>query len=374
MLDLVDDLVTQGLTPTAAQQQALQQFGDINTISQAVIKIHHPRFNWYWSPQTILLLLFILSGGVIFTSTLFITTPLIHDVLLIVKLWWYYLAIIIAGQLLNYRLIQYFSLRRITSFITLILTNLVASASLTIVLDIDDFETNLDALILAIVLTGLIGYFWKHISMRWRAVTLYIFSIISTLSILLNKPLWQGLYQARCFYITPDNIPLTGTLTSCTQVTWFSPLMLLILLCLVGGWLLVIYKLKNYWLNRGTKIWQRSFVAMFFLGTIIIPIKIHDINNQAELDIIPWKYRIDKVYLNILGRLPENKDVDFYATTRSFEHMSKVQDTLYKSNERRLKINQLYQQFLQRNATKAEIDNYVNNKKTIPVIINELTQ
>jgi hypothetical protein len=146
------------------------------------------------------------------------------------------------------------------------------------------------------------------------------------------------------------------------------PAYLFLLLGIPFLWLFVL----QYVRNNGTRAYRKLSMSAVIVALPFMPLFVHDVNNYGELDILPWKADIYVAYAEILGRAPEQKDIDFYGMTRSYKQMEQVRDVLYRSAERRLKIDLLYREELHRSATEEEIDAYVESRSSVGTIRDDL--
>lgn len=370
VLDCIDDLQAEGRTAAEAKIIAHERFGDITSVEQAVRAIDRPVFNTKFSPLTLASVGYATVAAVLYALIVSVATPLLNDYAQLALFWWAELGIIGITLIIDRWILQYTGLKRKTGAWAIILFTLLQNICLTAVLDIDHFEVVLHNAVIALLFSLIILFSWHRLSLTIRQLSSFFLSIITTIMVFTNQRLFEWLYREKCLFITPDSIAVTG----CIQVPWFHPLLwpIYVILGLATGYL--GYGLVRYWRNPSS-LWQRKLLASGIIGALIlVPWFVHDINNQAELDILPWKYQINQAYRDILGRNPESKDIEFYAASRAFEHMSKVRATLYQSPERKLKINQLYQQLLQREATTEEIQQHNQDQKSIGEIYFELSR
>jgi hypothetical protein len=133
-----------------------------------------------------------------------------------------------------------------------------------------------------------------------------------------------------------------------------------------------IYFLIRYCLNKGSKIYRKIVLTSATISCLIVPVLFNDINNYNQISIIPWKAEIYNIYQEVLGRDPEEKDIEFYAITRAFKDMSKVRQILYTSKERKVKINLIFVEVLNRQATAKEVEFYVAKRFGVEEIYNRL--
>lgn len=361
VLDCVDDLLAEGYATAEAKKIAQERFGNIDDIANEVHLIDRPVFNTKFSPLTIATVLYSVLVLLLYLGITIVPLPVINDYAQLALFWWAELGVIGVTLLVDYWILQYTGLNSTIGAWAIFLFTLLQNICLTTILDIDHFEVVLHNLALVLLYSLVVLFFWQRLGLFWRKTILYSSGVITTAMIFTNHRLFEWLYRAKCLFITPDAITLTG----CTQVTWFHPLLWPIYLVLASGIVFFGCGLVHYWQNSAITRLRKTNVTIIFVALLVIPWLVHDINNQAELDIIPWKHQINQAYREILGRDPEAKDMDFYASSRAFEHMSRVRNTLYTSAERKIKMNQLYQQLLHRDATAEEIDWHNRNQTSI---------
>jgi hypothetical protein len=287
-------------------------------------------------------------------------------------LYWTYLGILGFLSSLIYLTIRYYGLRHRKIIWVIWSWIMLFGFSITIVLDIDHFEVNLHAIIALVMVGTALHANWTKLTTFAKRNLLYVTAWLVTLSTLMNWPIFQWLYKPQCLYLTPDGIPLVGALAQCQQVSWFSPLLWPLYATGLAAAGYILYALLTYWRNTATKIIPAIILTAGIVATVLLPILWHDINNHGELDVLGWQVDINEAYQEILGRAPERKDLEFYASSRAYKHMSRVRDTLYHSPERKQKIILLYQAIVQRSPTEDELNQALKKRQSIETITAEL--
>ncbi len=370
ILDTVDELMADGYSQSAAEKLAQERFGNLNKTAKTLKTINHPVFNVKFSPLTWVTFFYCAITSLLVMGLKLPLPSILQDFIQIALFWLAQVGVIGITMLISYWVLSYIGLHHHTWAWASYSLTFIQNCALIAILDIDHFEVLLHNLILLGLFYVTTFYTWEYLDLTWRKLLVYTYIIVSTVLVLINHRLFEWLYQAKCLFITPDAIAVA----SCVQVWWFSPLLWPIYLALIVATSYLGYGLVHYWKNAGSS-WARKIISTSVIGVmLVLPWFIHDINNQSELDILPWKYQINHAYQDILGRNPETKDMNFYATSRAFEHMLRVRETLYNSTERQLKIHQIYQQILQRNATAEEIQRHNQHQQSIGEIYYLLTQ
>lgn len=368
MADIVEDLVAEGLSRAAAVKKAEAMFGDLDAIEQNVLALHR-NFSWVrWNPVSMLAVGYLVLLLLLMVSTYGSYETVAGTYLEIVTVLWIYGAIVGLGLVLSYWLTDFFGWKTMKGFlISTVIVQLLA-LSLTIIFDVDKFEVNIHAIAFSTILLASGRILWPRLNIMMKQILVYGQVAVVLRSIILHEAIFSYIAKPGCWFITPDNVPLTGALSYCTQVTWSSPMLFPIYVTLLGGASYLGYFLWKVWQNRGTKLYRKIIISCSCAGMIIAPLTFQDLNNEARLDIIPSKAAIYNMYDETLGRAPTSAELEFYALTRSYEHMSKMQEVLMASEERRLKINLLYQAAQHREASDQEITEHNEQSQTISEI------
>lgn len=369
--DMVKDLISDGMDPAAAQALAERNFGNIPEIEHEVIQIHS-RLAWLpWSPTAIITCLYTLPLAILVIITLTFFESIEGTVFEVFSVWSIYGGVIGLALLIELSLSHYFGWQhRSMLFISGAITMLLA-ISLTIIFDIDKFETNIHAAAFSVMVILIGNFLWKTIGVRVKQIIVYLLTIIVLRSIITHNPLFSFIAKPGCWFITQDT-ELTGALASCTQTYWWSPILLPIYLTVIISGSYAVYVLSKYLQAQYIQWYKKAGVVAFFIVMVFTPMFVNDINDEAWLDILHKKPEIYQSYQDILGRNPTDSEMQFYAQTRSYEHMNKIREVLYVSKERTQKIQLVYKEILQRKATKKELDHHAKHKDTVDSIYETL--
>lgn len=355
--DLADEL--------GSEAEARRRFGNVAAIGQQLSAIH-PWLAAYGD--------WIVLGAILFASlplyigtTIFVNTipGLIAERLLV---WWWGLIVILGSIVLVKWQWQLTTPDKKIIILYALSTGWLISAVLTAILDINNFETTIYNALFSLVVGTILWFMWSKLSLIQKKILLY-----GSVSLLLlfawREEGWlETLIFPGCLYLKPD--PLITAPSQCTQLTWLHPLVLLIYLTLtINVWFIVqyCYKLWQY----SSVLYHKIITTGAFVLLPITPLVLSGVNQSGMLDALPWKRDIYTAYVDILGRRPEQKDYDFYAQTRSYQHLSEVREVLYASQERRIKIELLFQE-VGRTPTIEEIDYYADSVMTIAEIRSDL--
>lgn len=362
--DMVDDLVSDGMDPTAAKALAQQEFGDRQDIEAEVVLIHK-RLAWLpWSPISIITTTYTLLLVILITIAFSFFNSIEGTAFEVVTVWTIYGGVIGMGVLMIFWLSEYFGWHtRAMVFVSAAVT-MVMALSLTVIFDIDKFESIIHAAAFSVLVIVIANFVWNSISVRFKQLLVYIQSIIVLRSIITHDPLFSYIAKPGCWFITQD-AELTGALASCVQVYWWSPILIPIYLTGIISVGYVGYVLSKYIQAQMVSMYRKVGISLSCIGLVIVPVFIHDINDQAGLDILSKKPEIYQAYEDILDRQPTDSEMAFYAKTRSYEHMNKIREVLFASDERTQKINLVYKEILQRKASQQELTQHDTNKDSI---------
>lgn len=369
--DMVDNLVLNGMDPAAAKALAEQEFGDREEIETEVVLIHK-RLAWLpWSPISIITATYALLLVMLIAIAFTFFNSIEGTAFEVVTVWTMYGGVIGMGALMIYWLSEYFGWHtRAMVFVSAAVTMLMA-LSLTAIFDIDKFETTIHAAAFTALFIAITNFVWNSISVRFKQLIVYLQSIVVLRSIITHDPLFSYIAKPGCWFITQD-AELTGALASCVQVYWWSPILIPIYLTAIISVGYVMYVLTKYIQAQLVSMYRKVGISLSCIGLVIIPVFIHDINDQASLDILSKKPEIYQAYEDILDRQPTDSEIAFYAKTRSYEHMNKIREVLFASDERKHKINLVYKEVLHRKATDQEIIQHDANKDSIADIYKQL--
>lgn len=369
--DMVDDLISEGMDPAAARALAQQEFGDLQDIEAEVVLLHK-RLAWLpWSPISIITTTYTLLLVILITIAFSFFNSIEGTAFEVVTVWAIYGGVIGMGALLIYWLSEYFGWHtRAMVFVSAAVT-MVMALSLTIIFDIDKFETNIHAAAFSVLVIGVANFVWNSISVRFKQLIVYLQSIVVLRSIITHDPLFSYIAKPGCWFVTQD-AELTGALASCVQVYWWSPILIPIYLTAIISVGYIAYVLTKYIQAQMISMYRKVGISLSCVGLILVPIFIHDINDQAWLDILSKKPEIYQAYEDILDRQPTDSEMEFYAKTRSYEHMNKIREVLFASEEREQKIQIVYKEILQRKASQQELTQHDTNKDSIADIYQQL--
>lgn len=356
--DLADEL--------GSEAEARRRFGNVAAIGQQLSAIH-PWLAAYGD--------WIVIGAILFASlplyigtTIFVNTipGLIAERLLV---WWWGLIVILGSTVLVKWQWQLTTPDKKNIILYALSTGWLISAVLTAILDINNFETTIYNALFSLVIGTILWFRWFKLSLNQKKILLYS-SVSLVIWFAWREQGWlESFIFPGCLYLQPD--PLITSPNQCTQLTWLHPLLLLIYLTLtVSIWFMLQYCYKLW--QHSSVFYRKIITTTVWLFLPVTPLLISGINKSGTLDALPWKQDIYQSYVDILGRRPEQKDYDFYAQTRSYQHMSAVREVLYQSEERRIKITLLFREFFQRDPSDAELEYYANSKLTIQEIAEDL--
>lgn len=369
ILETVDELRAQGLTPPEAERQARARFGSPEKIASEIAELDRQRA--WWTPHV--------SAALGATIAIVVSLgywlrqyPLNSVLLQPIGLSLLYLGIFSAVTLVVKWVSEYFGLRSRHAVWLILLFSLLVNFSVTTVYDLDKVFIPLHALITAVAVAGLVVWRWSSMSVLAKRSILFGFAIVATWSAFHNQPMLAWLQTPPCIYITPDQVP-AEQLARCQHWSWLTSGLWPVYLTIVLGIIVGANFLRHYWHNAASRRLRKIGMTLAFVAIPILPITMHDINNYGQVDIVSWKPAIYQAYQDILGRRPQQKDIDFYGYTRSYQVMPKVKAVLYASRERRLKIDLLHREILQRPASAAEIQFFVDGRQTIQEIRDYLT-
>ncbi len=369
--DMVDDLVLNGMDRVEANVLAQREFGDRQEIEAEVILIHK-RLAWLpWSPISILSATYALLLAILVVITFAFFSSVEGTAIEVVTVWSIYGGVIGMGALMIFWLSEYFGWHtRAMIFVSAAVTMLMA-LSLTVIFDIDKFETTIHAAAFSALVMVIANFVWNSISVRFKQLIIYLQSIVILRSIITHDPLFSYIAKPGCWFVTQDSA-LTGALANCVQVYWWSPILIPVYLTGLISIGYLGYVFAKYVRAQVVSMYRKAGVTLGCIGLIIVPMFVHDINDQAWLDVLSKKPEIYQAYEDILDRQPTTSEMEFYATTRSYQHMNKIREVLFASDERKQKINLVYKEILSRKATDKEIAQHNADKDSIIDIHNQL--
>lgn len=365
--DLASEFVERGYSDADARTAAEQQFGDAVAVENALVTRS-------LDARVVLGVTYALAGSALITALFSVREPVLQAQIQWAVFVWACLSVIAAVLVCICWAMEFYGMHSGLTLWVAVLLTLLVSMVVTLVLDIDNFEVNIHAIGLGGLLLVVGGALWSRFSVRIQQMLLYGYATAVTYSTLVEEPLFSFVGTARCLFLTPDAVPLTGVNVHCQQVSLLSGMLFPAYLFLLLGIPFLLKFLFTYVRDRGPRLYRKLSMSAVVFALPLMPLFVSDVNNYGELDILRWKADIYEAYHDVLGRSPEQKDIDFYATTRSYEHMEVVREVLYQSYERRLKIDLLHQEELGRHATEEEIAAYVERRITAEDIRSELQQ
>lgn len=367
------ELVRQGVTQDQARLQALELFGDVERHLQATVAVSaHSRFLVH--PTTALLIVslwFFMCSWILVAVLTDSTGQFMAEKLFV---WGGFLSLAGLGLCLNRFLMEYFGLKHQSIVYASLLLSSLLSFSLTALLDVNNFEVTLHLLMLAVALSIILHFVWKRQVVSVKQGVLYLFSLVAVLVAATEQPLFGFLSPLRCVFIQSDSTPLTGALSSCQQLPLWHPLLLILYALVIGGGAYLLTIVWSIVKNKSTQLYKKIILVASLSSLGVMPVILPDMNKYGELDIIPWKIEIYTAYEEILGRQPEQKDIDFYARSKAYQDMLHLKEVLYESAERKVKIDLVYQEILKRPATSQEIQLWNEQQSTVEEIRDQLTK
>lgn len=364
LIEAADELRAQGVSNDDAQQQARERFGSTENILAAITALE-PHRAW-WTPHASAALgavvAIVISLGYWLRQYPFSSVTFQPISLSLV-----YLGVFAAVTIVVKWICEYYGLQSRQAAWLSLLFALLVNFSVTTVFDLDKVFIPLHALMVAGAVIAFVVWRWTSLSVLGKRAVVYGFTLLTTWSAFHNQPMLSWLQTPPCIYITPDQVP-AEQLAKCQHWSWETSGLWPIYLVALTGLFMCARFLIRYWHSRGSFRYRKLLLTMAMAAVPLVPLGMHDINNYGQLDIINWKPEIYQAYLDILGRRPQQSDIDFYSLTRSYQVMPKVKAVLYASRERRIKIDLLHQEILHRPASTAEIQYFVDSKLTIEKI------
>jgi len=366
LADAADDLIAQGWAADQARDAAQAQFGDTAAIRAELKRLHPPIIKTFLVTAGVGYVLFALILFVIIELRSASVLALMSQQLLL--RWWLVTALLV-GIVIDHWVLQFFGIvQRRTAVIALIITQAIAMV-ITLVLDVNNFETVIHTTLFAVIVGTILWFTWNQLSFIVRRLLIVFTSGIMISSAALQQPLFNWLLPHPCLYLIKDPaIPLTGALAGCQQLPWYHPLLWILYVVSLVSVMIIGYFVIELWHNSGSHWSRRLIISSTLLLIAITPVLTRNINNHGALDIIPWQRDIYTAYMEILGRAPQDKDMQFYAVTESYSHMSQIKAVLYASRERRLKIRQVLQDTTGQNPSKKTVQRYAKSYKSIEQI------
>lgn len=364
--DLVDELVhEQHISIEQAQRQAQRLFGDFQTHVQAVEKVYPVSALFRFGPVATIVMVYSMLSVLLSISYGLFSHTISGSRLEPVLLWWVFLGVIGLMLIVNQWILEFSGLLQPRVLVTSFIFSGLVGLSITRIMDINNFEEVVHAVIVGVGVFVAMEIFWKKTSILLRQLVAHGFCISVVWSTLTQQPLLGFVGQAQCLYLKPDSLNFSTALQVCSQVPWLSTILLPIYGLMLIGIPYMVWFMFGYWRNRSTFLYRKMVYSFLLLCLPVAPVLAHDINSRGQLDIIPWKREIYQTYKEVLGRKPQEKDIQFYAETKAYTNMQHVRAVLLDSYERRLKIRLVYVEELGREPTEEELNFFVQGGQTV---------
>lgn len=346
--------------------EARKRFGDIGAIGQQLSAIH-PWLAAY-ADWIVLVVILLASAPLYFSAMVWANTipGFLAERLLV---WWWGVMIALAGFVLLKWQAEMVMPNTKTLLLYALSTGFVFSLVITAVLDVNNFETTVYNAIFSLISGVALWLSWPKLQLKQKQLLLYSAVGLMLLFAWREKGWLEAVLFPNCLYLQPD--PYTVAPKECTQVSWLHPWLLVIYATGLASTALLTHYCLRLW-RQSSVLYRKVITTGAFVLLPITPLVLSGVNQSGKLDALPWKRDVYTAYVDILGRRPEQKDYDFYAQTRSYQHLSTVRAVLYKSAERRLKIQLLFQEILLREPTPEELNTYAESTLTIKEIYDEL--
>ena len=366
LADAADYYLTQGFSRLEAEKKAQAAFGSRAEITTQLLTENSANYYYFLAQAGFLLL------GLLFLVGFFVSVKenLVNAYFLKLVYAWLIFFILLLGAKIIKSIINFWgpgSKRTIAAvFCFVYLFNL----AIVIFYDIDAIELAMQNTLLLLILFVIIFFLKKYLSKALLKISQMLFIII-TLFTISQRPILGWVGTVKCLYVTPDDIPLSASLGTCQQVFLWKwslwPLWLATLTAVFFFMYFIFQYLKSQQLIR-----QKAIVGITSTAMIFFPLMFYDSNNFHRVEMVNWQPQIIRIYRDILGRDPEAKDLEFYASHQTYLYMQRIEDTLYASAERTIKIKLLFQKILNRQPSVTELNYYVENKLTITEIKKDL--
>ncbi|MBI3963620.1 MAG: hypothetical protein HY341_01345 [Candidatus Kerfeldbacteria bacterium] len=371
LAELIEDFVADGFAPDAAEHEARRVFGNPTQLADAVAAIDgRRRFGTSFRLSIVRFYAFIaLLLGIVFVSG----HPHINGTIVEpLALTWLSVGVILLVTRVLHWVVEYTGYDTARPMLVGTAFSALVGMSITILFDVDKFLVPLYILALGILSAALGTAFWDRMSVMVRRVLVYGYGSIATWAALNAGLVLNLLGVQRCVYLTPDVLPIPQDLAQCTQIPWQSSALYPFYAMLAIGLPYLGVFLFRYWQSHASFTYRKALLTLAVAAIPAVPSMTHDINNLGQLDVVRWKPAIFESYQDILGRDPQDKDIEFYAMTRAYRDLPRVRAVLYASHERQLKINLLYEESLGRPATEQELQSAVAAHRTVEQIRRDL--
>jgi hypothetical protein len=368
LLDCADELLKLGYDREAALSEAKQRFGDAEQIARDLQQLH-PWLAVY--ADWIVLGLLLLSCIPLYALHYLAASTTLGFASDYALLWWFGGALVMVTLVMLRWQIAIVPLTKRTGVCIALSLGLFVATLITIALDINNFETIIYNALLGLLTAALVFVSWQWSTLRQRQISVAVIIAVMIIFAWREEGLGENQLFNHCLYLVDQN-PYAAPPASCEHVSWLSfyAVFMYASAALVMGYL--GYYLIQLW-KRGAHLSHKVITTTALVLLPLTAVQISGVNSLGALDVVAWKRDIYQAYVDILGRRPEEKDYEFYGTTRAYEHLSEVKAVLYQSAERKEKIKLLYQELLQREPTAEELQHYADSTLTINAIRHELS-
>lgn len=356
----------QGESETEAAKKAVADFGNRDKITKQLLQENI--LHYYYFLATVIFLasgLLIISGFIISHSEQLINAYFFK----FIYVWLILLILFLGGKFIKI-IVNFKGPNKISTVAATFSFIYLINLAIVIFYDIDAVEIIMQNTLLLVPLFIIFGLLQKYLINSLLKIQQILFVII-TLFTVSQRSILGWVSTIKCLYITPDNVGAPGDFPQCQQIVLWHwnlvPYWLIITVALI----FFLYFIINYLQSR-QPMKNKIFIGTISLAMVILPIFFYDSNNFHQVEMLNWQPQIIQAYRDVLGRDPEKKDLDFYSQHQVYMYLDKIKDTLYQSEERKIKINLLYEKILNRKATTEEINYYVNNKMTVEEIKKDL--
>lgn len=358
LADAEDAFIGDGLSRHEAKKRALAEFGDRASVEAQLVEIGVDRsipFGVLLGVVAYLVILAVLTAAEV--AGVGKGTPL--DILF---LWWLQAGVGIATFLPVVWMAQYFGMRSAKTPVTAFAFSFLVALSVTFVVDMNDFETLLHLAPLLFALCLLASRFWRSVPLAAQRATLMAAHAFAVFAAFANVRAFGFLRPESCLFLRPSGVPLVGDLASCRQVTLPDPALLALGAVSLAFLALFVSSLVTFVRGAATAVGRKTAMLAFSVALPLAPLMTGNLNAYGQWDVLEWEPAIYAAYQDILGRNPQDKDIAFYAQTRSYLHMNRIRKVLAASKERRLVIDLAYKAAVGRPATVEEMAFHVDQR------------
>lgn len=342
--DLASEARGSGCSASESAARAQRRLGDVSAIRSRAQE------SLFWRRA----LIACASVAVCLSSVVyfFVTAQRLSVVLTLSALLLMQIGVACVAVIIARSIVHAYSANRLHGFVHASIFVLALASAEVCMLDIDHVEV---IIVFAVLTACVLTAFFLHRqdpSIRSRFLLLYVLIGALFLSLLLSE--WFGWAERipLCLYVTPDSVivPQCHLFVLSRVVT---VALGCIMVVFVVSALITLRRVLKTRVLSGVQKWAAvaAILAVFFL-----PLFVRDLNNYGALSLLFAQPKITQAYHDVLGRNPQQKDLDFYALTGAYRHVDRIRSVLLTSEERRLKVQELYAHILHRAATQEEID------------------